>query len=141
MIPYASFLYFAVTGLYILLPVLLLCSVRAATAAWLKKACIVFATVVMLVVQYYPPFNEKAALPFRQIWAVAIFLLLQYLLARVLLTCRLRSKAKWPGYMAVSLSILPLLAAKFLPANFGASAGEPVGAVGATGLVEFIGLC
>ena len=139
MIPYSAPLYFAVTGLYILLPVLLVRSIRA-TPAWLKQGCILLATAVMLAVQYYPPFNEKATPLFRQIWALGAFILVQYLLAWALLSYRLRTKAKWPGFIAVGLSILPLLAAKFLPANAGASAGGPVGALGATGLVEFIGL-
>ena len=140
MIPYASFLYFAVTGLYVLLPVLLARGVRANPPALLKQICIVLTTVVMLALQYYPPFNAKTVPLFRQIWALGVFLLVQYLLALALLTYRQRVKAKWPGFVAVTLAILPLLAAKFLPANFGAAAAGPAGAVGASGLVEFIGL-
>ncbi len=140
MIPYASFLYFAVAGLYVLLPVLLIRSVRSASPALLKQCCIVATTLVMLAVQYYAPFDEKATSSLRQIWAVGVFLLVQYVLARALLACRLRSKTKWPGHVAVTLAVLPLLIAKLLPANSGATAAGPVGAIGATGLVEFIGL-
>ena len=140
MIPYATFLYFGVAGLYVLLPVLIARNVRPATPGWLKHAWILIAAAVMLGVQYHSPFNEKASPVVRQIWVVGGFLIVQYLLAWALLTYRLRTKAKWPGHTAVTLAILPLLVAKFLPANVGVSAGGPVGAIGATGLVEFVGL-
>ena len=140
MIPYATPLYFGVVGLYVLLPVLLARSARALTPTWVKQSGILLSTALMLGVQYYPPFNEKALPVFRQIWAVGIFLAVQYLLAAALLAYRARSKAKWPGHLAVTLSLMPLLAAKFIPANSGASAAGPAGAIGATGLVEFIGL-
>ncbi len=140
MIPYASFLYFALAGLYVLLPILLIRAARAAAPAAVKQTCIVVSGVVMLALQYYPPFDEKAPAAFRQIWAVGGFLILQYGLARALLACRTRTKAKWPGHLAVALAITPLLVAKFLPTNTGAAAAGPAGAIGAPGLVEFIGL-
>lgn len=140
MIPYAQFLYFGIAGLYVLLPVLLVRSVRAVSPAWLKQAAILVATVVMLAVQYYPPFNDKVPGSIRQIWILCVFGLAQYLFAVALLAYRVRFKAKWPGYLAVTLSLLPLLIAKFLPENAGASAAGPTGAIGATGLIEFIGL-
>ena len=140
MIPYATFLYFGVAGLYVLLPILIARNVSPVTPGWLKHGWILLATAVMLAVQYRSPFNEKASPVVRQIWVVGCFLLVQYVLAWALLAYRLRTKAKWPGYTAVTLAILPLLAAKFLPANAGASAGGPVTAIGATGLVEFVGL-
>ena len=140
MIPYASFLYFAVAGLYILLPVFILRASRATLVPLVKQLCILLATAVMLAIQYYPPFDEKANLWLRQIWVVGAFLAFQYALALALLTYRQRVKVKWPGFVAVTLAIVPLLVAKLLPSNLGASAGGPVGAVGATGLVEFVGL-
>ena len=140
MIPYASFLYFAGTGLYVLLPVMLVRALRATPAPLLKQLCILLATAVMLAIQYYLPFNEKAHPWLRQIWVVGVFLLCQYGLAVALLTYRKGIKAKWPGFVAVALAILPLLMAKLLPSNLGASAAGPVGAIGATGLVEFAGL-
>ena len=140
MIPYASFLYFAFTGLYVLLPVLFLRGARPSTPIWLKQGCVGCATASMLAVQYYPPFDEKASPVFRQIWAFALFLLVQYLLACALLAYRRSSKAKWPGHTAVALAIFPFLSAKFLSANLGTSAAGPVGLFGAIRLVEFIGL-
>ena len=140
MIPYATFLYFGLTALYILLPVLVLRLIRPLSPSWLKQGCILAATVIMLGVQYYAPFSEKLPHGIRQIWVIGLYALGQYLLASALLLYRRGTKAKWPGYVAVTLAILPLLAAKFFPENAGASAAEPVGAVGAAGLVEFIGL-
>jgi membrane protein involved in D-alanine export len=139
-IPYASFLYFGVAGLYILIPVAVLRGARASTGPWLKQACILVATVVMLAIQYSGQFDPNIPSSLRQIWAVAIYALGQYLVAGALVLYRRRWKAKWPGYLAVILALLPLLAAKFLPSNGAASATGPAGAPGATGLVEFIGL-
>ena len=139
MTPYASFLYFALAGLYVLLPVVLVRAARSSGPAWLKQACILTATAVMLVLQYS---GRLDAFALGQVWAVAIYALGQYLLARVLLFYRARSKAKWPGHVAVALALLPLITAKFLPVNAaaGAAAAGPPGAVGAFGLVEFLGL-
>ena len=71
----------------------------------------------MLAVQYYPPFNEKASGSIRQIWILGVFGLSQYLVATALLACRGRSRARWPGYVAVTLSLTRLLIAKLLPEN------------------------
>jgi membrane protein involved in D-alanine export len=139
-IPYASFLYFAIAGLYVLSPIAFLRSVRPSAGAWLKHLCIVAATVLMLSIQYSGQLDPNIPSSLRQIWAVAIYVLGQYLVAAALLLYRRRWRAKWPGYLAVALALLPLLAAKFLPPNAAASAAGPVGAPGATGLVEFIGL-
>jgi membrane protein involved in D-alanine export len=139
-IPYASFLYFGIAGLYVLAPVAILRGARANTGAWLKQVCILAATVLMLAVQYSGQFNPNVPSSLRQIWAVGIYALGQYLVAAALLLYRSRWRAKWPGYVAVAIALVPLLAAKFLPSNIAASAAGPVGAPGATGLVEFIGL-
>ena len=119
MTPYASFFYFAVVGLYVLLPVILVRVVRPSGPAWLKPACILLATAVMLAIQYDGPFDAQAPLAIRQVWTVAFYALGQYLLARALLWYRAGTKTKWPGHAAVALALLPLLAAKLLPANFG----------------------
>jgi membrane protein involved in D-alanine export len=139
-IPYASFLYFAVAGLYVLLPIALVRVVRPNGGAWLRQVCILAATAVMLAIQYSAPLDPNIPSSLRQIWAVAIYAAGQYLVAAALLAYRTRWRAKWPGYVAVALALVPLLAAKFLPPNAAASASGPAGAPGATGLVEFIGL-
>ena len=94
----------------------------------------------MLAIQYFSQFDPNIPSSLRQIWAVAIYTFGQYLVAGALVFYRRRSKAKWPGYLAVALALAPLIAAKFLPPNAAASAAGPAGAPGATGLVEFIGL-
>jgi hypothetical protein len=80
-IPYATFLYFAVAGLYVLAPVAILRSVRASSGAWLKQSCILAATALMLAIQYSGQFNPNVPSSLRQIWAVAIYALGQYLVA------------------------------------------------------------
>ena len=140
MIPYASFLYFALAGLYVLAPVLVLRVVWPVTPTWLKQGCILVATLVMLGAQYYAPFDEKIPHAIRQIAIIGAYASGQYLLASALLVYRRRTKAKWPGYAAVALALVPLFIAKLSPENAGGSAAGPAGAIGAVGLVEFLGL-
>ncbi len=138
MIPYASFLYFALVTLYVITPVLVLRLAWPVAPTWLKQGCILAATLLMLGVQYYAPFDEKVPRAIRQVWIIGVYALGQYLLATALLAYRRGTKTKWPGYIAVGLALLPLLVAKLLPGN--ASAAGPSGAIGAVGLVEFLGL-
>ena len=140
MTPYASFLYFGLATLYVLLPVLILRLAFPVGPLRLKQGCILLTTAVMLGLQYYPPFNDKLPHVVRQFWVVVVYALGQYLLASALMQYRRHIKAKWPGYLAVTLAILPLLAAKLLPGNAGGMAAGPAGAIGAIGLVEFVGL-
>lgn len=132
MIPYATFLYFALTGLYVLVPVLLLRFAKAVTTVFLKRACIVVSSIVMLALQYYPPFDAKAGPGLRQIYIILCFLLFQYAVAAWLLFWRSRTRSRWPGHLAVAVSVTPLLLAKLSPAFSGGSAS--------LACVEFIGL-
>ena len=140
MTPYASFLYFAVAGLYVLLPVVIVRAAGPKGTARVKQACLLLATAVMLAIQYWSPAGSSGPLAIRQVWAVGIYAGVQYLLARLLLLYRTRGKAKWPGHLAVALALVPLLASKLLPANATVGAAGPPGAIGAAGLVEFVGL-
>ncbi len=140
MIPYASFLYFAVAGLYVFAPVALLRGAPASSPGRLKQFCILPGSVLMLAIQYSSQFDPNIPSSLRQIWIVAIYALGQYLVAAALVSYRTHFRAKWPGYIAMAIALAPLLAAKFLPVNAAASAAGPVGVPGATGLVEFIGL-
>ena len=140
MTPYATFLYFGVVGVYVAIPVVLGRVSRAQNAPWLKQGLILLATAVMLAVQYNGPFNDKLPAAVRQVWIIAAYALVQYVLVLSLLAYRTRAKAKWPGHVAVGLALLPLLLAKFLPANVGQAAAGPAGAPGAAGLIEFAGL-
>jgi membrane protein involved in D-alanine export len=139
-IPYASFLYFAVAALYVFLPVALMRTIRASAGAWWRQAGILAATAIMLAIQYSGQLDPNIPSSLRQIWAVLFYAAGQYLVAAALLAYRQHWRAKWPGYVAVALALGPLLAAKFLPLNAAISAAGPAGAPGATGLVEFIGL-
>ena len=140
MTPYATFIYFGVVGIYVFVPVILGRVARRESAPWLKQGLILFATVLMLVVQYSEPFNAKIPGAVRQLWIVGSFALGQYLLAAALVRYRAHWKEKWPGHVAVVLALAPLLLAKSLPGNVGAAAAGPLGAQGAGGLVEFAGL-
>ncbi len=140
MIPYASFLYFGLVGLYVLVPVLCLRLALPQTPVRLTQACILVATVAVLALQYDAPFNEKLPSGIKQIWIIGVYALGQYVLANALLWYRGQVKAKWPGYLAVFLAIVPLLAAKLTPDHVGASAAGPAHAIGAVGFVEFLGL-
>ena len=141
MIPYASFLYFGLAGLYVLLPVVLMRALLPRVPAWCRQAWTLAATAGMLAVQYSGGF-EATAPALRPIWAVVGFAAMQYVVATALLGIRKRTKSRWPGWVAILLTVLPLLAAKLLPINASnhGSAAQPAGAVGAAGLVEFLGL-
>ncbi len=141
MTPYASFLYFGLAGVYVLLPVLLARGLLGRVPAWLKQGWTLAATVGMLAVQYSGGF-EAAASVLRPIWALAGFGVVQYVLAAALLGVRRQTKARWPGWVVIFVALLPLLAAKLLPINAPAAgaAAQPAGAAGAAGLLEFLGL-
>ena len=140
MTPYATFIYFGIVGIYVAVPVIIARAARRESAPWLKQALILFATAVMLTVQYSVPVLSPALRLVWQLWIVAGFVLAQYLLATALLSYRARAKNKWPGHVAVALALAPLLLAKALPVNLDKAAAGPAGAVGAGGLVEFVGL-
>ena len=141
MTPYADFLYFGLAGLYVLLPVVLARGFLPRVPAGLRQAWTLSATALMLAVQYSGGFEKTPSIP-RQIWALGAFAVAQYVLAAALLVCRRRTKARWPGWLAVLLAVTPLLVAKFLPVNapVAGSAAMSAGTVGAAGLVEFLGL-
>ena len=134
MTPYANFLYFAVAGLYVLLPVVVVGTARPTRSTRVKQACILVATAIMLAMQYSGGVNPDTGQALRQIWVLGAYALGQYLLACALLWRRKGTKAKWPGYVAVTLALSPLLAAKLLPGYAGPAAA------GARGFVEFSGL-
>ena len=141
MTPYASFLYFGLAGVYVLLPVVLARGLLPRVPAWLKQGWTLLATAGMLAVQYAGGF-EAASPTLRPIWALVGFGAVQYILATALLAIRRRTKARWPGWVTIFVALLPLLAAKLLPINSpgAGTAAQPAGVVGAAGLLEFLGL-
>ena len=127
MIPYADFLYFGIL-LYIALPTLLI-------RRWLgfSRAWVVLATVAMLIVQYgtiahlLPVTAPEGAgvtgvseesrrlAAVREVWVVLACGLFQWAVARGSLFLRARTPWYWPYPAAVLLTLLPLVAARFLP--------------------------
>jgi len=116
MIPYASFLYFAVS-LYVALPSLLIGWVKKLARAW-----IVVASLGMLAVQYWVVQKISVSASMREIWLVAGYGVFEYLAARIFLFVRQRGSHRWVFYSALLIGLLPLLAAKFIPL-FNASYG------------------
>jgi membrane protein involved in D-alanine export len=110
MIPYTSFLYFGILLIYIVIPALIVGFFKRISKIW-----IVLATLGMLVIQYYVPQNITKSISINEIELVAIYAVLQWLIAIVFLLIRKRGKNQAVFYLAVLLSLLPLLAAKFVP--------------------------
>jgi membrane protein involved in D-alanine export len=110
MIPYTSFLYFGILLIYIVIPALIVGFFKKISKIWL-----VVATVVMLVIQYYVPQNITKSISINEIELVAIYAVLQWLIAILFLLIRKRGKNQIAFYAGVLLSLLPLLAAKFIP--------------------------
>ncbi|MDR3574490.1 MAG: D-alanyl-lipoteichoic acid biosynthesis protein DltB [Anaerolineaceae bacterium] len=109
MIPYANFLYFGVS-LYVLIPNLVMGWIKKLARVWM-----VIATVIMLVVQYWVVQNISSQSAVFEIWLVVGYTLLEWAIAVGFLLVRRHGKKSWVFYTAALLSLLPLLAAKFVP--------------------------
>jgi membrane protein involved in D-alanine export len=127
MIPYADFLYFGIL-LYIVLPTLLI-------RRWLgfSRAWVLLATAAMLVVQYGTiarllPVTTSGSIGLnggtsfsgtfgevRTIWVVLACGIFQWIVAQSFLWMRTYTRWYWPFPTALALTILPLVAARFLP--------------------------
>jgi membrane protein involved in D-alanine export len=109
MIPFADFLYFGIS-LYVLIPNLIF--------GWLKrisKSWVVIATGIMLVVQYGV---VKTILPNMITWDLWVLLgygVIQFVIGYTFLLTRRHTANKWAFYIAILLSLLPLLLGKYLP--------------------------
>jgi membrane protein involved in D-alanine export len=109
MIPYADFLYFGV-ALYVVLPTVLVRLTGRFTRPW-----ILLATVLMLALQYAGTVVLGPHLAVREFWLAAGYALFQFLLATAFLRVRPRTTRRWPHWVALTLALLPLAAAKFVP--------------------------
>jgi membrane protein involved in D-alanine export len=108
MIPYTDFLYFGIS-LYVLIPALIVGFLKRLWKVWL-----VIATVLMLLVQYSDINKERnTALP--AIVLVLGYALLQWIVAAVFLRVRTNGANRFALYLALLLSILPLVIEKVLP--------------------------
>jgi membrane protein involved in D-alanine export len=108
MTPYTSFLYFGIL-LYVALPALITGFFNRAWRIWL-----VLATIGMLVVQYWIPL-PNAGSSLLELELVAAYAVFQWALATLFLLVRRRARIQPVFYAVVLLSLLPLLAAKFIP--------------------------
>jgi membrane protein involved in D-alanine export len=109
MTPFTNFLYFGIS-LYALIPAVIFGFFKRFWKAWL-----VIATAFMLVIQYSDINNEENhVVP--AILLVLGYAVLQWLIAIGFLAVRSRGTNKIALYAAITLSILPLVAEKVLPA-------------------------
>jgi len=108
MIPYADFLYFGVL-LYVVAPTLILGVAGRPSRRW-----ILFATLVMLAIQYGGPLRIEPGTQIRELWIVAGYAVFQCAVALGFLRLRSRT-SRWPFYAAIFLALLPLVAAKYVP--------------------------
>ncbi len=109
MIPYTSFLYFGIS-LYVIIPALIAGLFKRVWRIWL-----VIATAVMLIIQYFTTQKILPNFPVNEILLVIAYAVYQWLLAIIFLAIRKRGKSQPTFYLAVFLSLLPLLGAKFVP--------------------------
>ncbi|MCL4529693.1 MAG: D-alanyl-lipoteichoic acid biosynthesis protein DltB [Chloroflexi bacterium] len=109
MIPYTSFLYFGIS-LYVIIPALIAGLFKRVWRIWL-----VIATAVMLIIQYFTTQKILPDFPVNEILLVIAYAVYQWLLAIIFLAIRKRGKSQPIFYLAVFLSLLPLLGAKFVP--------------------------
>lgn len=109
MTPYTSFLYFGIT-LYVVIPAIIAGFFKRLWKIWL-----VLATVVMLVIQYPGLQKLTPSLSINELVLVIGYAVFQWLIAIGFLLIRRRGRNRFIFYLALFLSLLPLLAAKFIP--------------------------
>lgn len=109
MTPFTNFLYFGIS-LYALIPAAIFGFFKRFWKAWL-----VIATAFMLVIQY-SDINKEQNRAIPAIFLVLGYAVLQWLIAIGFLAIRTRGVNKVALYAAITLSILPLVAEKVLPA-------------------------
>ncbi len=109
MIPYADFMYFGV-ALYPALAALAL-----GLAGRFSRGAILLATLIMVAVQYAGPANVAPRTVVREVWLVLAYAALQWAVAASFLRVRSRGSRPWVYYAALTLGLLPLAIAKFVP--------------------------
>ena len=109
MTPYADFLYFGVL-LYVVVPTLVL-----GWLGWLNRRWVALVMLAMLVVQYGGMLHISPQLAVRDLWVLAAYLGVEWVIAAAFLRVRSRTSTRWPFRVALALALLPLVIAKFLP--------------------------
>ncbi|HUE41069.1 MAG TPA: D-alanyl-lipoteichoic acid biosynthesis protein DltB [Chthoniobacterales bacterium] len=107
MIPYSSFTFFALL-LYLVVPTIILGLFGRTGWRWA-----LFATAVMLVVQYHNFIKIGPWLSVREVWLVAAFAIWQWVVIRIF--AGVKSRRGWTFYGAIAASLLPLAATKLFP--------------------------
>ena len=109
MTPYIDFLYFGI-ALYALVPNLVFGWIKRTAHLW-----ILVATTFMLVIQYFALQKINASSSILEIWLVLGYAAGQYILALLFLLIHKRSTRRIFFWSTLLLSLLPLLAGKYLP--------------------------
>jgi membrane protein involved in D-alanine export len=108
-IPYTNFIYFLI-ALVILLPALVF-----GVGGRFRRTWIVAASLVMLTIQYWTPEKIWGEWQIQGIWLVLGFGGYELALASSFLRLRRSGPRRWAYYGALTLGLLPLAAAKFIP--------------------------
>jgi membrane protein involved in D-alanine export len=109
MIPYADLSYWGLL-LYPTLPAFLIAWSRRLRQFW-----IVAATVAMLVVQYSAERVLGTNAAIREFWILFGIALFEYVVAAGFLVTRRRESGRWLAWLAIGLTLLPLLGSRILP--------------------------
>src|SRR5437016_13548173 len=109
MIPYANFLYFGV----LLIPALI--SLLVGIARVLKRAWILIATLLMLVVQYSNVLNITPSITLPEIALVLFYAAYEALILFAYSAVRPRVNNRLLFYLALLLALAPLVVSKLVP--------------------------
>ncbi len=109
MIPYANFLYFGV----LLMPTLI--SLLIGLLRVLKRAWILIATLLMLVIQYSSTLNITPSIAFPEIGLVLLYAAYEAIVLFGFAAVRPRVGGRLLFYAAIVLALLPLIISKFAP--------------------------
>jgi membrane protein involved in D-alanine export len=108
MVPYADFTYFLWLALYIALPTLLLRAIVGFSRYW-----VVLVTLFGLAVQYSRVVGPPSQQAVGEFAFLGGYLLYQWLIAVAFLKTPMRKRSRWPSYLVLALTVLPLALAKF----------------------------
>src|SRR5207248_596753 len=76
---------------------------------------ILIVTLAVLAIQYTGTLQLWSRQTIQEIWLVIGYALIEWVVAVGFVQTRTRTTSRWPFYMALSLALLPLVSAKFLP--------------------------
>ena len=109
MIPYANFTYFGLL-LYPIVPTIIFGLAGRFPWRW-----VLLTTLAVLAIQYTGTLHIQSQQTIQEIWVVVGYALIEWVVAIGFVQARARTKSRAPFYIALTLGLLPLLGAKFLP--------------------------